>query len=51
MTQPTEPISRVVISDAERYSIWPQPKTHPWGWRPDQTVGTKHACPHSNKTG
>ncbi|NEQ47680.1 MAG: MbtH family NRPS accessory protein [Leptolyngbya sp. SIOISBB] len=44
MTQPTEPIYRVVISDEERYSIWPEHKEIPWGWRADQTVGTKQAC-------
>ena len=44
MTQPTEPIYRVVISDEERYSIWPEHKEIPWGWRADQTVGTKQEC-------
>jgi MbtH protein len=42
--QPTEPLYRVVISDEERYSIWPEHKEIPWGWRADQKVGTKQEC-------
>jgi len=42
--QPTETLYRVVISDEERYSIWPEHKEIPWGWRADQKVGTKQEC-------
>ncbi|MGD1862581.1 MAG: MbtH family protein [Leptolyngbyaceae cyanobacterium] len=46
MTQSSspEPTYRVVISDEERYSIWPEHKEIPWGWRADQKVGTKQDC-------
>lgn len=44
MTQSQEPIYRVVISDEERYSIWPEYKEIPWGWRADEKSGTKQEC-------
>ncbi|MEL6489617.1 MAG: MbtH family NRPS accessory protein [Cyanobacteria bacterium J06634_6] len=44
MTQPTEPIYRVVISDEGRYSIWPEYKEIPWGWRADETSGPRQVC-------
>ncbi|NJN30674.1 MAG: MbtH family NRPS accessory protein [Synechococcales cyanobacterium RM1_1_8] len=43
-SQTTESLYRVVISDEGRYSIWPEHKDIPWGWRADQKVGTKQDC-------
>lgn len=34
----------VVISDEERYSIWPTYKDIPFGWRATGFAGTKQAC-------
>ncbi|WP_118135832.1 MbtH family NRPS accessory protein [Oceanicella sp. SM1341] len=34
----------VVISDEERYSIWPAWKDIPWGWRDGGVRGTKAEC-------
>lgn len=39
-----EPEFRVVISDEERYSIWPTYKDVPWGWRAADVVGSRQAC-------
>lgn len=44
MTQSTEPTYRVVISDEGRYSIWPEYKEIPWGWRADEKLGSKQTC-------
>ncbi|MEM9805127.1 MAG: MbtH family NRPS accessory protein [Cyanobacteria bacterium P01_D01_bin.56] len=44
MTQSTEITYRVVISDEERYSIWPEYKEIPWGWRAEGKLGTKQEC-------
>ncbi|MEM9809023.1 MAG: MbtH family NRPS accessory protein [Cyanobacteria bacterium P01_D01_bin.56] len=44
MTQSTEITYRVVISDEERYSIWPEYKEIPWGWRADGKLGAKQEC-------
>lgn len=35
---------QVVISDEERYSIWPTYKAIPWGWRAAGFSGAKQAC-------
>ncbi|MCF1436252.1 MbtH family NRPS accessory protein [Agrobacterium vitis] len=35
---------RVVISDEERYSIWPTYKPIPLGWRDGSFEGEKQAC-------
>lgn len=35
---------RVVISDEERYSIWPTWKEIPSGWRDGGFAGAKQAC-------
>lgn len=35
---------RVVISDEERYSIWPTYKDIPFGWRDGGFTGAKQAC-------
>lgn len=39
-----EMVYRVVISDEERYSIWPDYKEIPWGWRADAKSGSKQEC-------
>ncbi|MEM9087114.1 MAG: MbtH family NRPS accessory protein [Cyanobacteria bacterium P01_F01_bin.53] len=44
MTQSTEPIYRVVISDEGRYSIWPEYKDIPWGWRAAAKTGPRKIC-------
>ena len=44
MSQSTEITYRVVISDEERYSIWPEYKEIPWGWRADGKLGTRQEC-------
>jgi MbtH protein len=35
---------RVVVNDEEQYSIWPDGKVLPPGWRGDGVVGTKEEC-------
>lgn len=41
----TDPIIyRVVISDEGRYSIWPEYKEIPWGWRAEGKLGSKQDC-------
>lgn len=42
--QVTEFDYRVVISDEERYSIWPTYKDIPFGWRDGDFSGPKQAC-------
>ncbi|MEF7613135.1 MbtH family NRPS accessory protein [Aquincola sp. MAHUQ-54] len=39
-----EPVWRVVLSDEGRYSIWPDYKEIPWGWRAEGFSGAKQAC-------
>ena len=39
-----EPEFTVVISDEERYSIWPTYKDVPWGWRSADVTGSRQAC-------
>ncbi len=39
-----EPEFRVVISDEERYSIWPTYRDVPWGWRSADVIGSRQAC-------
>ncbi|HEX6342185.1 MbtH family protein [Umezawaea sp.] len=34
----------VVLNDEEQYSIWPEGKAIPEGWRPDGFVGAKEEC-------
>jgi MbtH protein len=43
-TNDNEPIFQVVISDEGRYSIWPDYKEIPWGWRAVDMSGPKQAC-------
>jgi len=46
MSQDTEDqtVYRVVVSDEERYSIWPDYKEIPWGWRAEGKTGLKQEC-------
>lgn len=44
MTETNEPNYLVVISDEGRYSIWPEYKEIPWGWRAEGTSGSKESC-------
>jgi MbtH protein len=34
----------VVVNDEEQYSIWPEDKDVPAGWRTDGTAGSKEDC-------
>jgi MbtH protein len=34
----------VVLNDEEQYSVWPQEKDIPDGWRADGKTGTKDEC-------
>lgn len=35
---------RVVVSDEGRYSIWPDYREIPWGWRAEGKTGDKQSC-------
>jgi len=35
---------RVVINDEDRYSIWPEHREIPWGWRAEGKTGSKEEC-------
>lgn len=50
MNSPKEPIYKVVISEEERYSIWPDYKDIPWGWQATGKSGTKQECLDHIKT-
>lgn len=50
MTSPKEPTYKVVISEEERYSIWPDYKDIPWGWQATGKAGTKQECLDHIKT-
>ncbi|WP_018410099.1 MbtH family protein [Methyloversatilis thermotolerans] len=41
---PDDTVYRVVISDEGRYSIWPEYREIPWGWRAEGTTGDRQAC-------
>ena len=34
----------VVLSEEGRYSIWPDYKNIPWGWKAEGTSGPKQVC-------
>ncbi|MFL6127088.1 MbtH family protein [Actinophytocola sp.] len=34
----------VVVNEEEQYSIWPEGKEIPAGWRADGTAGTRDEC-------
>lgn len=44
MTEPKETTYLVVISEEGRYSIWPDWKEIPWGWKAEGTSGPKQEC-------
>jgi len=35
---------KVVVNDEGQYSLWPEEKILPSGWRGDGSVGTKEEC-------
>jgi MbtH protein len=35
---------KVVVNHEEQYSIWPEGRENPAGWRDEGTVGTKAEC-------
>jgi MbtH protein len=37
-------IYKVVLNHEEQYSIWPQDRDNPLGWRDEGTVGRKQEC-------
>ena len=37
-------VYRVVLNHEEQYSIWPDYKENPPGWRSEGTIGTKDEC-------
>lgn len=39
-----EPGHLVVVSDEGRYSIWPDYREIPWGWRAEGFAGPRQAC-------
>jgi len=39
-----ETIYQVVVNHEEQYSIWPDWRPLPDGWRPDGKVGSKEDC-------
>jgi MbtH protein len=40
----SEPRYRVVINHEEQYSIWPEDRDLPAGWRAEGTIGTEQEC-------
>jgi MbtH protein len=44
MSQQHEPTFKVVLNDEEQYSIWPQERDNPAGWRDAGKHGTKEDC-------
>ncbi|MEU3308391.1 MbtH family protein [Nocardiopsis sp. NPDC055551] len=41
----------VVVNDEEQYSVWPESRKLPHGWRHEGTTGTKEEClAHINRT-
>ena len=40
----TEPRYRVVVNDELQYSIWPEDRELPAGWRDEGTIGEKQEC-------
>ena len=39
-----QPRFAVVVNDEEQYSVWPEGKEIPAGWREEGTVGTRPEC-------
>ncbi|MGS0897506.1 MbtH family protein [Burkholderia stagnalis] len=51
MSETTEEIYTVVVNHEEQYSIWPEYKDIPAGWKAAGKVGTKQVClDHINET-
>jgi MbtH protein len=44
MSEATEEIYTVVVNHEEQYSIWPEYKEIPAGWKAVGKVGTKQEC-------
>jgi MbtH protein len=44
MVEPDEVIYRVVINHEEQWSIWPEYREIPAGWRSEGTSGTRDEC-------
>jgi MbtH protein len=40
----TRPRFAVVVNDEEQYSVWPEGKEIPPGWRAEGTIGTRPEC-------
>lgn len=40
----TNLVYRVVVNHEEQYSIWPDDRECPAGWRAEGTVGSKQEC-------
>lgn len=43
-SQSTQPRFAVVVNDEEQYSVWPEGKEIPPGWRAEGVVGTRPEC-------
>lgn len=39
-----DPRYQVVLNDEEQYSIWPEGREPPLGWRAEGKVGSKEEC-------
>lgn len=37
-------VYKVVVNDEEQYSIWPEYRSNPLGWRDGGKIGTKAMC-------
>jgi len=45
MTENRAPVAHVVVvSDEDRYSIWPADRAIPEGWRREGTAGSEQEC-------
>ncbi|MCH2594212.1 MAG: MbtH family NRPS accessory protein [Pirellulales bacterium] len=40
----SDTIYLVVVSEEARYSIWPEYKEIPWGWKAEGKQGSKQEC-------
>ncbi len=44
MADENEALSQVVVNDEEQFSIWPDGREIPGGWREVGVVGTREEC-------
>lgn len=44
MNERSETLYKVVVNHEEQYSIWPQDRTLPLGWREGGKEGTREEC-------